>query len=84
MPDKGSREIYDSPHLDNLKELLSILIIHQSVIEDSIHLMDPQSDQLILCLLALWHGLGFQQEDALDDAGKVSQVEDVVRLGRGR
>ena len=62
--------------LDNFKELHSVCIIDQSVIEHPVDLMNPQSYQLVPLLHV---GLGHKQHPA-HHTGEISQVEHVVRL----
>mmetsp|Transcript_17131 Transcript_17131/g.34749 ORF Transcript_17131/g.34749 Transcript_17131/m.34749 type:complete len:271 (+) Transcript_17131:253-1065(+) len=53
-------------------------MVHQSVSEDPLALMPPELQELFLSVDNLGRRRG---EDALEDAGEVAQVEDVVELG---
>ena len=57
---------------------LPVFRINQSVVEDTVHLMHPKADQL----LSLCHAGAGHQKHPTNDAGEVTQVEDVVWLGR--
>ena len=57
---------------------LPVIRINQSVVEDTVHLVHPKADQL----LGLCHAGAGHQKHPTNDTGKVTQVEDVVRLGR--
>ena len=70
-------------YLDHGEESLSILVIDQAVVEDPIDLVDPEPDELLGPVGPRGDAGGVDEEDALYHAGKVSQVEDVVGLGRG-
>ena len=64
---------------DNLKELVPILIINESIIEHPIDLVSPQSHELV----PISHVRGGDQQDTTYHTREVSQVEDVVGLGGG-
>ena len=70
-------------YLDHSEEGLSILIIDQAVVEDPMDLVDPEPDELLGPVSPRGDAGGVDEEDALHHAGEVSQVEDVVGLGRG-
>lgn len=64
----------------HVKEHDSIIAVNQSVIKHAIHLVDPQSDQLISLLKVR----GGNEEHAKHDTREVTQVKHVVRLARSR
>jgi len=49
-------------------------VISESVVEDSVHLVNPQTNQLV----RLRHALRWHQQNAAHHSRKVAQVEDVV------
>ena len=57
---------------------LPVFWINQSVVEDTVHLVHPKADQL----LSLCHAGAGHKKHPTNDAGEVTQVEDVVWLGR--
>jgi len=61
------------------EEGLLIAVVHQAIIEDSVGLVTPETDKLVGIAQV---GAG-DELDALDDLGKVPEVEHVVALLRG-
>ena len=53
------------PYLDNPEKSFSVLVIHQPVIEDTVHFVDPETADFLCTLHPLGHHFGLQQQDAL-------------------
>ena len=61
----------------NLKQLLLVFLVNESVREDPVHLVDPEANEFIsLGQVSLGH-----QQSAKHHSGEVSQVEHIVGLG---
>jgi hypothetical protein len=61
-------------------EFAAILLINETISEDSEGLVKPQVHEIVL----VGEVLKINHEHALDDLGEISQVESVVALGGGR
>lgn len=59
------------------RELTSVLLIDETITEDSVGLTDVQLDEVVL----VDNVLEFTHEHALDDLAEITQVEGVMRLG---
>ena len=57
-----------------------VRVVSEPVVEDTVDLVDPQTNQLV----RLSHPLGGDQQHAAHDAREVAQVEDVVTLAGRR
>jgi len=59
---------------------LSVCIVDQPVEEDSDTFVAPDTQELIGFVEAVWR----RHRQAVVDAGQITQIEDVVKLGRRR
>ena len=71
-------EVCPDRRLDELHEPCPVSVVYQPVIEDSHRLVHPESLQLDRRV----YGAGQGQRHALNHSTEVSQVEEIVRLGR--
>ena len=60
-------------------ESLSIGVIDQSIVEDSIDFVDPQTIEFLL----VFHVARWNEKDSSDDTGEISQIEEIMRFLRG-
>jgi hypothetical protein len=64
----------------DIEEQISVVFVDEAVVEDSVRLVDPQSDELVGVFHAIWRG----QHDPVDHSGEVPQGKSVVGFGGGR
>ena len=66
--------------LNNVKKEGSIAVVDETIVEDAIHFVHPETNELV----AFSHVRARCEKNALDDARKVAKIENVVRFRRGR